>query len=129
MPISSSSLFLSSFHLDCVVLLNLLCVICVDPALMRKSTSVDSSVGKPGRLTVCTNQAWCHVNKNHVSHCLLVKLCCIQCRFSAGNTVSFSRALPEVCELCELNVKMKIDLCLQFTLTCLLSLLMSTTTH
>lgn len=38
------------FLLDCVLLLNVLCVLCIDPALMRKSPSTDSNVGKSGRL-------------------------------------------------------------------------------
>lgn len=43
---------LSSLLLDCVVLLNVLCVMCIDPALMRKSPSADSNIGKSGMLTV-----------------------------------------------------------------------------
>lgn len=74
--------------LDCVVSLNVLCVTCVDPALMRKSPSADSNVGKPGRLTVyslsaLTRPAVVCTSKTHLSHCLLV-LCYKWCSFSPG---------------------------------------------
>lgn len=63
----TSCFLLSSPLLARVVLFIVLCVVCIDPAMMRKSPSVDSSVGKSGRLTVksvCTNWAWCCVCKS-----------------------------------------------------------------
>lgn len=80
--------------LDCVVSLNVLCVTCVDPALMRKSPSADSNVGKPGRLTVyslsaLTRPAVVCTSKTHISHCLLV-LSCKWCSFSPGTRVLLS---------------------------------------
>lgn len=72
LPLTScqSPLSLPPVHPSPLVSLNVSCVICIDPSLMRKSPSADSNVGKPGRLTVksvCTNQAWCCVYKKHIS--------------------------------------------------------------